>query len=105
MLNKREEKMFTSKQRSNLKGLAQKLEPIAQVGKGGITDNAIVSLSDALEARELIKISVLNNAEDTTEIVASKLADSLKAEIVTCIGKKIILYRKSKRQNFKHLEF
>ena len=56
--------MFTSKQRSVLRSLAQTVEPIGQIGKGGISDNMIEGLSDALEKRELIKITVLNNSEE-----------------------------------------
>jgi RNA-binding protein len=97
--------MFTSKQRSNLKSIANAIESITQVGKGGINDNLIKSLSDALEARELIKVTVLNNAETEVDTIAKELSQKLKAETVTCIGKKIILYRKSKRQDFNHIEF
>ena len=62
--------MFTSKQRSNLRSLAQNIAPVTQVGKGGISENLIKSLSDALDARELIKISVLNNAESDAREIA-----------------------------------
>lgn len=67
--------MFTSKQRSNLKSLASAIEPIAQIGKGGVTDNMAESLMQALEKRELIKISVLNNAEDTADMLAEEVAE------------------------------
>lgn len=97
--------MFTSKQRSNLKAIAQNLEPIAQVGKNGITDNMIESLSQALEAREIVKISVLQNAEDTPDFIANELAQKLNAEVVCVVGKKIVLYRKSQRTWIKHIEF
>ena len=97
--------MFTSKQRSNLKAIAQNLEPIAQVGKNGITDNMIESLSQALEARELVKISVLQNAEDMPNFIASELAEKLNAEVVCVIGKKIVLYRESQKSWIKHIEF
>ena len=56
--------MLTSKQRSNLKSIAANLDPVAQCGKNGIGENMVKSLSDALEARELIKVNVLTNAED-----------------------------------------
>jgi len=97
--------MLTSKQRSNLKSIAANLQPIAQVGKGGINDNMIKSLSDALEAREIIKINVLTNAEDDAKNTGAELADILKAECVAVIGRKIILYRRSKRKDFEHIEF
>ncbi len=97
--------MFTSKQRSNLRSMAQTLSPVTQVGKGGISENLISSLSDALDARELIKVSVLNNAEDDAAETATNLAEALGAEVVEVKGKKIVLYRKSKRKDFKHIQF
>ncbi len=97
--------MFTSKQRSNLRSLAQTINPITQVGKGGVSENLIAGLSDALEARELIKISVLNNAEDDARVIAEDLASALNAEVVAVIGKKIILYRKSSRKDVKHIKY
>lgn len=97
--------MFTSKQRSNLRSMAQTLSPVTQVGKGGISENLISSLSDALDARELIKVSVLNNAEDDAAETAVSLAEALGAEVVEIKGKKIVLYRKSKRKDFKHIQF
>lgn len=97
--------MFTSKQRSNLRSRAGTLSPIAQVGKDGASENQIKSLSEALEARELIKISVLNNFLGTAGELAAVLAEKLNAEVVAVIGKKIILYRKSKKENFEHIEF
>ncbi len=97
--------MFTSKQRSNLRSMAQTLSPVTQVGKGGISENLISSLSDALDARELIKVSVLNNAEDDAAETAVCLAEALGAEVVEIKGKKIVLYRKSKRKDFKHIQF
>ena len=97
--------MFTSKQRSNLRSLAQNISPITQVGKGGISENLIKSLSDALDARELIKISVLNNAESDAREIAEELAAALNAETVEVIGKKVVLYRKSDRKDIKHIKF
>ena len=97
--------MFTSKQRSNLRSMAQTIEPIGQVGKGGISDNMIESFSKALENRELIKITVLNNSEDDAKWVANDLAEALGAEVVCTIGHKVVLYRKSSKKDFKHIEF
>lgn len=97
--------MFTSKQRSELRSLAQNVQPIAQLGKGGISDNVIYSLSDALEARELVKVTVLNNSESEADELARELESKLKAEIVCVIGHKIILYRRSSRKNFDHIKF
>ena len=80
-------------------------QPIAQVGKGGITDNVLKMLSDALEARELIKVHILPNAEDDALNLAENIADLLDAIPVAVIGRKAIFYRRSSRQNFVHLEF
>ena len=97
--------MLTSKQRSNLKALSANLQPVAQVGKGGVNENMVKSLSDALEARELIKISVLTNAENEAKETGAALAEALKADCVAVIGRKVILYRRSSRKEFEHVEF
>lgn len=97
--------MFTSKQRSNLRGMAQTIQPVTQVGKGGISENLLTTLSEALEARELIKVSVLNNNDDDPKDVAVELAQGLNAEVVAVTGKKIVLYRRSSKKDFKHIEY
>lgn len=97
--------MLTSKQRSNLKSIAANLSAIAQLGKGGIGDNMIRSLSDALEAHELIKVNVLTNAEEDAKTLGAELAASLRAECVAVIGRKVILYRRSSRKDFEHIKF
>ena len=95
---------ITSKQRSKLKGIASTLPAIAQIGKGGVTENMVTSLNDALEARELIKINVLQNAEETPWDFVENLADLLDAVPVAVIGRKAILYRRSSKENFAHIE-
>ncbi|MBR2337309.1 MAG: ribosome assembly RNA-binding protein YhbY [Clostridia bacterium] len=97
--------MFTSKQRSTLRSLAQTIEPIGQIGKGGISDNMIESFSQALESREMIKITVLNNSDEEARWVADELAEALNAEVVCTIGHKVVLYRKSNKKGIKHIEF
>ncbi len=97
--------MFTTKQRSNLRSMAQTIEPIAQIGKGGVSEAVISSLDSALEARELIKVTVLNNADCDAKSIANELAEPLNAEIVCVIGHKIVIYRKSNKKDFKHIEF
>ena len=97
--------MITSKQRSNLKSIAANVTPVAQLGKGGLSDNMLRSLSDALEARELIKINVLTNAEEDARSLGEKKEKKLRAECVAVIGRKVILYRRSSRKDFKHIEF
>lgn len=96
---------MTTKQRSKLRSLAQTIEPIGQIGKGGISDNMVSGLSSALEARELIKVTVLKNAEDEAKYLADDLAAELNAEVVCTIGHKIVLYRRSLKDGVKHIEF
>lgn len=95
---------ITSKQRSKLKAIAGKTEAIGQVGKGGISDNMLKMLSDALEAHELIKISVLNNSAESAKDLGVVLEEKLGAVCVIAIGNKIVLYRRSGRKDFKHIE-
>lgn len=89
--------MITSKQRAYLRSLAANIDTIMQIGKGGISDNLIKTVSDALEARELIKLSVLENSDETPRSAADALAEALRADVVAVIGKKIVLYRESKK--------
>ena len=96
---------ITSKQRSKMKAMASTVSPIAQIGKGGITDNLLKTLSDALEARELIKVNVLETADDDAVNLAENVADLLGAIPVAVIGRKAIFYRRSSRDGFVHLEF
>ena len=88
--------MLTSKQRAQLRGLANGMQAIFQVGKGGVGDALIKQVDDALEARELIKITVLENAQTTSRAVADEVAAKVKADVVQVIGSKFILYRESK---------
>ena len=96
---------ITSKQRAALKSMASTMSPIAQIGKGGITDNLLNTLSDALEARELIKVNILPNADDDARNLAENVADLLDAIPVAVIGRKAIFYRRSNRDNFAHIVF
>ncbi len=97
--------MFTSKERSNLRSMAQTLEPIGQVGKGGISDNSVEFISEALDKRELVKISVLNNTDDDAKTIAEELSRLLKAEVVCVIGHKIVLYRRSNKKGVVHIKY
>lgn len=72
------------------------MDPIFQVGKGGINDHMIKSIAEALEVRELIKVSILNNNDDDKHAVAEELAEGTGAELVQLIGKTVILYKESK---------
>ena len=96
---------MTSKQRSHLKSLAATMKPIAQVGKERIGENLIKSLSQALEARELIKVNLLPASSDDGENLAANIADLLHAEVVAVIGRKAIFYRRSSRKDFEHIVF
>ncbi len=87
---------LTSKQRAYLKGLAMNIDPIFQIGKSSISPELTNSISDALEARELIKISVLKNCLDDPRELATVLSERTKSTVVQIIGKKIVLYRESK---------
>ena len=89
--------MITSKQRAYLRGLATNEPTIMQIGKGGVTENLVKTVSDALEARELIKLSVLENCGYTAREAADELAETLGAEVAGVIGRKIILYRESEK--------
>ena len=97
--------MFTTKQRSKLRSLAQTIEPVGQIGKGGISDNLIKSFSEVLDKRELIKITVLNNTEDDAKTLSIEIAEKLNAEVVCVIGHKIVLYRYSNKKGVKHVEY
>ena len=87
---------MTSKQRSYLKGLAMNIDPIFQIGKASLTPEFTESIIEALEARELIKITVLKNCQDDPKELATVLGDRTHSEVVQVIGKKIVLYKESK---------
>lgn len=86
---------LNSRQRAQLRGMANTLQPIFQIGKAGITEELVGQLSLALETRELIKISVLETAPVSAREASEALAVPLRAEIVQCIGRKVVLYRES----------
>ena len=87
---------MTSKQRAYLIGLAMNLDPIYNIGKGGLTTEFIDGISEALEARELIKVSVLKNCADDPKELARVLSERTHSELIQVIGKKIVLYRESR---------
>jgi RNA-binding protein len=89
--------MLTGKQRSYLRSLANTMEPIFQVGKGGISDNMIKQFDDALEARELIKATVLRSSETDARETADEIARRTGADVVQVIGNRFVLYRESKK--------
>mgnify|MGYP000771343956 FL=1 len=84
---------MTSKQRAYLRGLANSIDPIFQIGKSGLSENLLKQLDDALEARELIKINVLENSGEDVKSLGNTIADSINAVCVQTVGNKITLYR------------
>ena len=92
---------MTSKQRAYLKGLAMKMEQIMQLGKGSVTPENTAAVDEALAARELIKISVLQNCLDDPRQMAEVLAERTHAQVVQVIGRKIVLYREGKKDKKK----
>ena len=88
--------MLTSKQRSYLRGLANTIQPIFQVGKGGINENMIIQFNQALEARELIKASVLNNSVSEARDICDEISSKTNSNVVQVIGSKFVLYKESK---------
>ncbi len=88
--------MLNSRQRAQLRGMANDMEAILQVGKSGISENTIKQVEDALEARELIKMSVLETSPLTSREAADEIAELTKSDVVQVIGRKLILYRESK---------
>lgn len=89
--------MITSKQRAYLRGLANSMEPILQIGKGGISENLVIQVSEALEKRELIKVHILESAMLDTKATCAELAELTGADCVQSIGNKFVLYRESEK--------
>ena len=87
--------VLTSAQRAKLRSMASTMSPVTQIGKGGVTENFLTSVCDALEARELIKMRVLENSGEAVRDVAEQLAEATDSEVVAVIGKCLILYRES----------
>lgn len=90
--------MLTGKQKRFLRAQAHHLQPIFQVGKGGVNENMLKQINDALEARELIKVSVLKNCEDDIPTVAAAIEEGTNACVVQLIGHTIVLYKESTKK-------
>ncbi len=90
--------MLNSKQRAFLTGKANHIASIFQIGKASLTPEIIEAVSLALEKRELVKISVLKNCLDDPREIAEMMAERTRSQVVQVIGKKIILYRASKKK-------
>lgn len=92
-----EAKKIDSKTRAHLRGLATKLSPIVSIGKEGIGDNLLLQIENVLDARELVKITILENADLDAKQTLGELAAVLHAEPIAAIGRKMVLYRYSKK--------
>lgn len=90
--------MITSKQRSYLRSLANTMEPIFQIGKNGIEESFLHQVDEALEARELIKIHVLNNSGYEAREASDAICSELGCEGIQSIGGKIVLFRRSEKK-------
>ena len=90
---------MTTKQRAYLKSLAMTMDPIFQIGKNSMTPELTKAVEEALNARELIKVSVLKNCADDPRALAEILAERTKSQVVQVIGKKIVLYKEGKDKN------
>lgn len=89
--------MLTSKQRAELRSMAQSYDPIFYIGKSGLSDEIINQLENAINARELIKLGVQENCEYSAREAADLIAPKLGAEVVAVIGRKFVLWRKSNK--------
>jgi len=87
--------MLTSKQRATLRSMANELMPIYQIGKGGLNENLIKGVDEALAARELVKITILETADVTAKEALQYISERTGAEQVQSIGRKLVLYRRS----------
>ena len=90
---------MTSKQRAILRGMGQTMEPVLQIGKDGISENTVKQCWDALEARELIKVTVLKNASYTAKEACEELCKKVHAEPVQVIGNRFVIYRQARENS------
>lgn len=90
---------MTSKQRAYLKGLAMTIDPIFQIGKASLTPELIEGVREAVDKRELIKVSVLKNCFDDPKELAEILAERTRSTVVQVIGKKIVLFKQAKENS------
>lgn len=88
--------MLTSKQRAKLRSIANDYDTLFQVGKAGLTDNVFAQIDEALEARELIKIRVLDTSMMSSKEAAAEIVEHCSCDVVGAVGSKVILYKKSK---------
>lgn len=96
--------MLTSKQRAALRRMANPLDTIFQIGKGGISSQLSDGVSNALEARELIKVRVLENSDYSAKEAAALLAKEVGADVVSVVGTRFVLYRQSSNEKNRKIE-
>lgn len=90
--------MITPKQRAELKGLANTIQPAFQIGKGGVNDSQVAQIDDYLRVHELVKIKVLDNSLYSAKEAAVEIAEKINAEVVQIIGSKAVIYKKNKKE-------
>lgn len=95
--------MIDKKTRIKLRSLAMNIKPIIWVGKDGFSENVLNQISEELFNHELIKITLQDNIEMPTEFELTEIAVKLGADVVTVIGRKIVLYKHSEKKNIKHI--
>ncbi len=95
--------MITTKQRAELKSIANKTESSLQIGKDGVTESVLKQIDDILIAREIIKITILKTCPETQDDCMNKICDNLSAEQVQKIGSKIVIYKMSNKKGIKHI--
>lgn len=95
--------MITTKQRAYLRSVANETEPVLQIGKAGLTDALLKTLDDALEAREIVKLSVLETAPLAPKECMERIISALGCEAVQVIGRKVTVYRESKKEEKKKI--
>lgn len=95
---------ITTKQRAMLRGLANALDPVMQIGKEGLSENSFEAIEALLQARELIKIKVLKNCPISSKQACQEICEKLSAQPVQVIGTMVVLYKFSTKKDFKHIE-
>ena len=96
--------MLTSRQRAHLRSIAQSYDTIFQIGKGGLSEETVKTVSDALEARELIKLRTLDNCSYSPREAAEALAEACMAEVVCVTGSRFVLWRRSSKEKNRKIE-
>lgn len=96
--------MLKGKQKRQLRALANGINPIFQIGKGSISEEMIIGISEALEKRELIKINILQNCEDNKKFLADEIVRKTSSNLVQIIGNIIVLYKQSSNKKNRKIE-